>query len=144
LIRRRWSTSLAKVLDPEDYEQQAWVYFLALEPPPKSLPEATRDVWITGRLMGRLHAWCRGIYRRIRREAELATEPESLRAGGFLWIDALETAESICTEDELVCVYFRAAGYRNDQVQEILGITSDAFRKRLQRLQDRVADGQAN
>lgn len=139
MVQRRWGSALAKLLDPEDYRQEAWVYFLeGLPPPPVGVQAA---VWEVGKIAGKLHGMCRKTYRRVSREApwpEDFDQDPGAEESAEKWLDAVSLAETRCTPDELACVYFRFAGYRGNQAQEILGINEDAYRKRLQRLRDRL------
>jgi DNA-directed RNA polymerase specialized sigma24 family protein len=140
MVHRRWGSTLGKLFDAEDYLQQSWLYFLEGVPPaPEGVNEA---VWQVGRLAGKLHAWCRSAYRRVSREAQF---PEgfdddlgSALESAERWLDAVSLAEERCTPDELACVYFRFAGYRGPQAQEILGINEAAYRQRLHRLRERL------
>jgi hypothetical protein len=141
VIHRRWGASLAKLIDSDDLFQQAWVFLLeGVGEPPKGLTDRGRQVWEIGQLTGRLNAWCRKMYRRVRHEAPLVhTDFEGdAETDGYDWVEALDLARSVCTDDELLCVYFRVSGYRGADAQEILGLTEPAYRKRLQRLRERL------
>lgn len=116
------------------------MFFLeGLPAPPAGTSQA---VWEVGRLAGKLHAWCRKLHRRAQREVawpeELDFEEPRRDAEGFL--DAVAAAEVLLTPEEQVCVYFRFMGYTSSQAQEILGISRDAYRQRVHRLQRRLTD----
>lgn len=140
IVKRRWSGTLATVVDPDDFDQQAWLIFLEGIPAPP--PGVNVAVWQVGRIASRLHAWARRLFRRVQREVawpeDLDFAGPSQDAEGFL--DTLAAAEVMCSPEELACVYFKFLGHRESQAQEILGITQEAYRQRLHRLRTRLSD----
>lgn len=60
------------------------------------------------------------------------------RSNGAEMVDVLDLIDQELSEDEAACVFFKAAGYGEDKVQEILGISPTTYRVRLHRLRHRM------
>lgn len=147
LMRRKWLLALGDAARLDELTQQAWLYYLEGwgDPPASYERDDQIHVWNVGKLASRLNGWCKKLYHRKQRELPLQDDlsTEDYRGGhsdGIEMTDVLDLIGATMTDEEAACVFFRASGYEDNKVQEILGMTPSAYRVKLHRLRARMKD----
>lgn len=146
MAQRRWGATLTSLVGPEDFTQQAWVYFLeGLPPAPEGVPQA---VWEIGQLAARLSSWCRSMAWRKSHEVPIpddfdfaGEDGDNQAAFSQVVLDHLEELQSRATPAEFAAVIFRYFGYDQSDAQEILGVSPSAYQQSLHRLRRRLSRG---
>jgi len=105
--------------------------------PPEGVDE---EPFRVGLLMNKLHQWCLYLSRRYLRELSLEEFSKSNWPDPhnyFDIVDSLDAADSLLDAEEKRSVLFEMIGGKPEDCEEILGMSYDAHRKRLQRIRER-------